>query len=171
MFTVFFFCHFRSKKELHNYSIPFNSSIHLILVSVHFHAFFIDYKWLQIFIRWFSGSTSCRSPTFVQVVDGFSVVIFHGAIGDWLQFFNDHIALGGAGCCCDHSVQGRLTVLVRHVRVRAVAQQQIDDFNVTHPGRAVQRRRFHAAGARVHVRAVFQQNLAHAEMSAPCCVM
>jgi len=42
---------------------------------------------------------------------------------------------------------------------------------MAHAGRAMQRRRSQAAGARVHIRTVLQQNLAHVVMPTPRCVM
>lgn len=99
------------------------------------------------------------------------MIILDGAIGDRQEFFNDLDALDGAGYHRDRPVQGRPTIHVRQIGCCAVTQQQIDHFNVAHVRRAVQRRRFYAAGARVHLRAVLQQNLAHTDMPAPRCVM
>lgn len=115
------------------------------------------------------GVARRRSPALVDVVDGAAVVVADGAIGERQQPPDDLQA--GAGGRRDRPVQGRPAVRVRQVGRRAVAQQQIDDFGVAHVGRAVQRRRSHAAGARVHVRPAPQQNLAHADVPGPRCVM
>lgn len=64
----------------------------------------------------------------------------------------------------ERAVQGRVAVRVRQIRVRAVPQQQPHDVGAAPRGRAVQRGRAAATGARVHVGAVPQQRLAHAVM-------
>jgi len=111
------------------------------------------------------------SPTLEHVVDILSMVVFDVAIGERQQSLNDLDAPDGVGRYRNRPMQGRSTVDIRHIRIRAVAQQQIDDLDVAHAGRAVQSRSSHATGARVHLRAVLQQNLAYASVPAPRCVM
>lgn len=154
-----------SKKKLHNYRLIFG-------VSVPPRIFFVATRAEQSLRYLYLLDVALRRfPAFEHVVDGMAVVVSDGAIGERQQSLDDLDAVDGAGYRRDRPVQGRPAVRVRQVGRRAMTQQQIDHLDVAHVGRAVQRRRFHAAGTRVHVRPVPQQNLAHADVPAPRCVM